>query len=486
MTKILQVLAPKVAESAHIYRQILATFAASLLALAGGITFGFTAVLLPQLQNDTSFPYDPVYDSWIGIYLSVSASISPLAMMMGSLFSGSMSDGFGRRMGQLVLIVPFILGWIIIGVSNNNAVMLLGRFITGACTGAVRANSMVYIGETTDPKYRAIALFCPSAAINIGALISHTVGKFCHWKTSCFIFIIPNIISFIVLLSLKESPLWLLSKGRTDEGIESYKQFRGNGENADKELATVLEKTKEKSAEKSTFRDISDIIFSRPFMRSLATIVLLFIAVQWCGINTLSFYAQVIFEKTFAGEVDAFMLMLVTDGIRILAGVVMCSFAKMLPRKVTFIACCITTSLILLGLVTYLYLRPDGMVWMAVTCMVMYIGIASALTCISWSFVAEIFPAKVRGFGSGLSSAISFVLLFISVKVTPEIMNRFGEEVMYAGFAGVTLCTGLLLSFILPETNGRSLQDIEDSLYQKKGVEKKNAISMAALPNSTA
>uniref|UniRef100_A0A2A4JBF3 Major facilitator superfamily (MFS) profile domain-containing protein n=1 Tax=Heliothis virescens TaxID=7102 RepID=A0A2A4JBF3_HELVI len=478
MTKILQVIAPKVAESTHIYRQILATFAASLLALAGGITFGFTAVLLPQLQNDTSFPYDPDYDSWI-------ASISPLAMMMGSLFSGSMSDGIGRRMGQLVLIVPFTLGWIILGVAHNNAIMLMGRFITGVCTGAVRANSMVYIGETTDPKYRAIALFCPSAAINIGALISHTVGKFCHWKISCFIFILPNIISFVVLLFLKESPLWLLSKGKIDEGIESYKQFRGGGDTADKELATVLEKNKEKASENSSFKDISDIIFSKPFMKSLATIVLLFIAVQWCGINTLSFYAQVIFEKTFAGEVDAFMLMLVTDGIRILAGVVMCMFAKIIPRKVTFIVSCITTTLTLIGLVTYLYLHPVGMVWVAISCMVIYIGTASALTSISWSFVAEIFPSKIRGFGSGLSSAISFVLLFISVKVTPEIMDKFGEEIMYAGFAGVTLCTGLLLSFILPETNGRSLQDIEDSLYQKKGDVKNENIGMAALPNST-
>lgn len=402
-------------------------------------------------------------------------------MMVGSLFSGSMSDGIGRKMGQLVLIVPFTIGWIIMGVANNNALMLIGRFITGVSTGSVRANSMVYIGELSDPKYRAIALFCPSAAIHIGVIMSHTVGTYCHWKTACFIFTLPNIISFAILLLMKESPLWLLSKGKIDEGIESYRQFRGTGDSAEKELATVLEKTKAKAEETTTFKDVLNIIFSKPFMKSMGTIFLLFVAVQWCGVNTISFYAQMIFEKTFSGDIDAFMLMLVTDSIRIAAAVFVCLFAKVLPRKFTFVVCCAVTTFVLIGLIIYLYLTPIGLAWVAITCMVVYIAMASAITSISWSFIAEIFPSKVRGLGSGLSSAISFILLFISVKVTPEIMLRFGEQVMYGSFAGVTLITGFILAFILPETNGRSLQDIEDSLYNKKHTTEKD-IRIVTLP----
>ncbi|XP_022837059.1 facilitated trehalose transporter Tret1-like [Spodoptera litura] len=476
MTKILEILTPKLTGRAHIYRQVLATFASSLLSLAGGITFGFTAVLLPQLKTDTNFPYDEVYDSWI-------ASISPLAMMMGSLFSGWMSDGVGRRMGQLILIVPFTLGWFIMGVANNNAVMLIGRFITGMCTGAVRANSMVYIGELSDPKHRAVALFWPSAAIHIGVLISHLIGKYTYWKTSCLLFTVPNILCFLILLFLKESPLWLLSKGKIDEGIQSFKEFRGEGESSEKELTSAIEKNKEKAEETTTFRDILDIVFSKPFAKSIATIVLLFIAVQWCGINTISFYAETIFEKTFGGDIDAFMLTIVTDSIRIIAAISICMFARMIPRKITFVVCSITTTVVLVGLILCLYLNPSGLVWVSVTCMVIYIGMASALTSISWSFVAEIFPAKVRGLGSGMSSAISFVLLFISVKVTPEIMYKFGEQVMYASFASVTLFSSIFLSFILPETNGRSLQDIEDSLYKKKPAENKD-INLATLENA--
>ncbi|XP_075987105.1 facilitated trehalose transporter Tret1-like [Anticarsia gemmatalis] len=462
-------------KSTHICRQICATIAASLLSLSGGLTFGFTAVMLPQLEADPEFPYDKKFDSWI-------ASISPLAMIMGCLFSGSMSDGIGRKMGQIVLIFPFMIGWIIMGFSTNNVFMLIGRFITGICTGAIRPNTMVYIGELTDPKYRAIALFIPSAAIHIGAFISHVVGKYVYWRYSCFVFIIPNLITLTMLMFVKESPLWLLTKGKIDEGIISFRLFRGNGETSEKELAKVLEKCQEKT-EQSNFKDNMDIIFSKPFMKSLMTILLLFIAVQWCGINTLSFYAEEIFEKTFSGDIDSFMLMLVTDCIRVLASVVVCIFARVIPRKPTFVGCCFSTSIVLVALVVYLYLNPAGLVWLAVICMVAYIMIASALTCISWSFVAEIFPSKVRGFGSGLSSGMSFGLLFISVKVTPTIMAKYGESAMYAGFAVVTLISGVFLSFILPETSGKSLQDIEDSLYKKKGGEKSN-IDIVTVPTN--
>lgn len=394
-----------------------------------------------------------------------------------------MSDGIGRKMGQIVLIAPFTIGWAVMAFANGNVTMLIGRFITGMCTGAIRANTMVYIGEITDPKYRSITLFGPSLALHIGVLITHIIGKYVYWKTACFLFMIPNFVTLILLLFLKESPLWLFTKCRIDEGVESFRLFRGTGEDAEKELAKILENYNDKS-EVSSFRNNLKIIFSKPFMKSLTTISLLFVAVQWCGINTLSFYAQEIFEKTFSGDVDAFFLMLGTDCIRVCASFVACLFAKIIPRKKTFIGCCYSTTVVLIALVIYLYLNPAGLVWVAVLCMVAYIAMASLLTCLSWSFIAEIFPSKVRGFGSSVSSCISFCLLFISVQATPTVMAHFGEIAMYACFALVTLVSGMSLGFILPETNGKSLQDIEDELYKKKPNDKNN-IDVENVPSVT-
>lgn len=354
------------------------------------------------------------------------------------------------------------------GIANNNCTMLAGRFITGICTGAIRPLGMVYIGEVSDPKFRSTTLCSPSLAIFIGGLVCHLVGHYYPWRIVCFIFAVPNLICFFILLILKESPIWLISKGHTEAGTESFKWFRGNSESAEKELKTIFDSQNKGSD--SSFKQFTNFVFTKAFIKSITAMFFVFMAVQLCGINTIQFYAQEIFKSTFDGEVDAFMLMIVTDAIRVVCTGIMCLLAKRLPRKLTFVITCFGTSLVLAGLVIYLYIKPAGLVWVSVTCIIGYIAIASALTTVSWSFVAEIFPSKVRGFGSGLSSLISFTLLFVSVKVTPSIMLNYGDAAMYGSFAAVTLVAGLVLIFILPETHGKSLQDIENALYGNKDI----------------
>lgn len=353
------------------------------------------------------------------------------------------------------------------GVAHNNTIMLLGRFITGLCTGSVRPVGMVYVGEISDPKHRPITLLCPSIAVFVGVLLSHTVGHYLPWRIACFVSALPNIVCFITLMFLKESPLWLINNGKIEEGIEAFKEFRGEGETAIRELKSILENQEQKNTT-SSFKEFTNVIFSKPFIKSILIILLLFLAVQMCGINTISFYAQDIFGSTFSGEVDAFMLMIITDVIRLITVSSICLFINKVPRRITFLVSCYGTVLVLSCLVIYLYLKPVGLLWVALSCMVVYLGIAGSMSCISWSFVAEIFPSNVRGLGSGISSFISFALLFFSVKVTPGVLYNFGDAVLYGGFAMITLISAVSLTFLLPETNGKSLQDLENSLYNKK------------------
>ncbi|XP_075991475.1 facilitated trehalose transporter Tret1-like [Anticarsia gemmatalis] len=338
-------------QSAHIYRQVFASVAAFMLTISMGQTLGFTAVLTPQLKNDPNFSYDMRYDSWI-------ASTVPLAAIISCVFAGNLSDRIGRKMAQITLVLPFIIGWVITGFSTNSTQMLVGRFITGVCVGFVRPTTVVYVGELTEPQYRPIALFCLSAAAHLGILISHALEKCVHWKTACFLFSIPNIINVVILMFVKESPLWLLAKGKTEEGVESFRLFRGNSEKSEKELAKVLE-TSRKEEDKFSVKDMAN---------------------TWSGGNTISFYAEDIFEKTFSG-VDSFMLIMVTDSMRI-----------------------VTTVII------------------------------------------------------------------------------YGTTALFAKFGFSALIAGVLLSILLPETNGRTLQDIEDSLYKKK--DEKSGKDVATVPSS--
>lgn len=324
---------------------------------------------------------------------------------------------------------------------------------------------MVYIGEISDPKYRSTTLFCPGVALFFGSLICHLVGRYIPWRIISFLFITPCFLCFVIQMLLKESPLWLIARGQIEEGIDAFKWFRGEGESAENELKTILDSQDKELA--SSWTQFANVVFTKAFLKSIISMFFVFVAVQLCGINTVSFYAQEMFQMTFGSEVDAFLLMIVTDVIRVMSTATMCVIANKLPRKLCFLLSCFSTSLVLIALVMLLLIKPVGLVWVAVTCLIAYIAIAGALTSISWSFVAEIFPSNVRGFGSGLSSLMSFILLFFSVKVTPSIMKNYGDATMYGSFAFVTLIAGLVLIFILPDTNGKTLQDIEKKLYSK-------------------
>ncbi|XP_072945925.1 facilitated trehalose transporter Tret1-like isoform X2 [Epargyreus clarus] len=385
-------------------------------------------------------------------------------MVIGCLFSGTIVDNFGRKAGHIFLSFFFLFSWLVLAFATDNIFLLIGRALSGIGVGAIRPIALVYLGEVTDPKYRGLALMCPSMSLCLGIIINHAIGGYVHWRTSCLISCVPCALCAVMTLFLKESPLWLIARGKIDQGAELFKWFRGDGEAAMKELNEMLERQKEKE-DKSLLREL----FQMHYLKPIIIVTLLAAATQFCGVNVLTFYAQDILEKTFPGKIDAFAIMLVSDFMRLLTNSIICFLGKVLPRRLTFIFFNFGTSATLFILVGYLYINPDNLMWLSVLLIMVYTSFGSGVVCLGWSFVPELFPAALRGLCSGFISAISFFLLFINVKITPSIMATYGEMSMYAAFGILTLLNTFVLCFILPETNGRSLQDIEDSYKKNTG-----------------
>ncbi|CAH2099196.1 unnamed protein product [Euphydryas editha] len=430
------------------------------MSVAAGFSFGFSAVLLPQLNEDQNFPYTDDLASWI-------ASITPLSMVIGSICAGSMIDGLGRKIGHIILATLSIISWLVIASSTNITLLLIGRFISGLSSGPTRPVSLVYIGEITEPKYRKYSLMTPSLLLNVGILLSHIMGEYFSWKTSSYIYAAINIFCSIPFIFLKEAPLWLISKGKTDEGIQAFKWFRGKGSEAEKELNLILQRQIEKE-NKYFIKDI----FTKSFTKPLLTSVLLAAAAQFNGINSLGFYAKDILGNTVKGGVDPFILMIIYDMMRILTFVIIYCFNKYIPRKIFLISVSICCCIALFGLFALLtFTDVSKYVWLSITIIIIYIVSAGCIVALTWSFVPELFSGKLRGLGSGITASISFLSLFICVKITPGFIVNYGENAMYACYGVVTVIITVILCFLLPETNGRTLQNIEDS-YKKNEITK--------------
>lgn len=384
-------------------------------------------------------------------------------MGVGSIFSGSLIDALGRKPGHLILAFSFIVSWVVQAFAVNNPLMLLGRCLTGLCSGAIRPIALVYLGEIADPRVRGLMLFTPSQLLISGVILNHALGGYVHWSTNSLICITPCVAAFLLSLGLiKESPLWLISKGKIEEGVQVFKWFRGESDAAEKELKTILERQNEKNTV-LTIKDYFKKEFLKPFILSL----FLSIGTHFSGANVLTFYAQDILGLLIPNDFTPYALMVTTDCVRLVAATVIFFIVNRFPRKLSLIFCSFSASILLYCLIGFLYWNPPNMKWLTIILLIAYVTMASAIVTYAWSFVAELFPSQFRGIGSGVSSSTSYFALFIIVKITPGVISAYGVNMLYFGFATITAVNAAILYYWLPETNGKSLQDIEDEFNKK-------------------
>ncbi|CAH0403610.1 unnamed protein product [Chilo suppressalis] len=447
-----------------VWRQSIAASASILLTFTAGLTSGYSAILFPQLE----LPGSPILmnestKSWI-------AAMAALPMAPGCLISGWMMEKFGRKTSHYIICAPFLLGWILIGCANNLGLMLLGRFFTGLCVGLLGPLGPVYIGESSEPKYRGFFLAAISLAIAIGILVAHLIGTFMTWQWTATICCLFPILSIVLLTLIPESPTWLIAKGEVEEGIKAYYWLRGYSDEAKAELKGIIEKQKAANSEPVLSLKEKIVNLKNPeLLKPLFIMILYFITCQFSGVNAVAFYSIEIVEKAVGNGFDRYLAMIIIDLVRVVMSVVACVICKMYGRRpLTFISGT-WTAISMVGLSMFLYFKPENMSWLPLTCLMCYIcAISIGLVPIPWIMCGEVFPTRVRGIGSGISSATTFLSFFVVVKTAPGMMTYFGEMMTFLFYGIIALAGTGILFFVLPETKGKSLQEIEERFKNGK------------------
>ncbi|KAL0859388.1 hypothetical protein ABMA27_010578 [Loxostege sticticalis] len=447
-----------------VWRQTVASAAAILMTFTAGLTSGYSAVLLPQLELPGSpIMMDASTKSWI-------AAMAALPMAPGCLIAGWMMEKFGRKTSLYIICVPFLLGWILIACATNLGLMLLGRFFTGLCVGLLGPLGPVYIGETTEPQYRGFFLAAISLAIAIGILVAHLIGTFMTWQWTATICCLFPILSVLLLMLIPESPTWLIAKGEVEDGAKAFGWLRGHSEEANAELKSIIDNQKAADNEPiMTWQEKIKDLRSPELIKPLFIMILFFITCQFSGVNAIAFYSIEIVEKAVGSGLNHYLVMLIIDAVRVVMSVVACVICKMYGRRPLCFISGIWTAIAMLGLSMFLYFKPEGMSWLPLLCLTVYIcAISIGLVPLPWIMCGEVFPTKVRGLGSGISSATTFVSFFVVVKTAPGMMTHLGEVLTFLIYGVVSLVGTALLYFILPETKGKSLQEIEERFRNGK------------------
>ena len=439
----------------HLWLYIIAAVAS-----LGGLLSGFdTGVISGALLfiNDT-WPLDSLTTGWV-----VSSAL--VGAVLGAAANGILADIYGRKKIIIATAVIFALGSILCGFATSVSWLIAGRMILGLAIGMVNFVVPLYLSEISPQKIRGMLVSLYQLAITAGILFSYLINRLFalseyNWRWMLGCGLIPALILIIGISFLGDTPRWLISKKREDEAKHIFKKISPEID-IDRHIADIKSSMETPDNAKKTASNF------QPWMLSPLLIGIGMMFMQICtGINTIIYYTATIF--TAAGFTDTLSALYATIGVgfvNFFMTFVAILFTDKLGRKPLLYAGLsgMTASLLILGGSFYLtdILGPN-LKWIAVGSVVIYIAcFAFSLGPIGWIIISEIMPLKIRGLAMSICTMANFGFNFLIALTFPVLIEHIGEAYTFWIF-GIVGIFSLWFTFrYIPETKGRSLEQIE-------------------------
>ncbi|MFC0454843.1 sugar porter family MFS transporter [Rhodococcus jostii] len=437
----------------------------AVVATFGGLLFGYdTGVIngaLEPLKEDlqlTSFTEGLV------------VSILIFGAAIGALIGGRMSDRFGRRHNILVLALIFMVGTLGCVLSPTWEVLALFRFILGLAVGGASATVPVYLSEISPTERRGsvvsrnevMIVVGQFAAFVINAIIFNIWGEHENvWRFMLLVAVLPAIFLFAGMLRMPESPRWLMSQDRHDEALAVLLQVR-SPERARAELEEVRALAEEEKL--SQTGGAADL--SVKWIRRLIFIgVGLGVFQQATGINSVMYYGtQLLGDAGFSSNaaIVANTLNGLFSVLGVLTGVALIN--RIDRRKMLIGGFTLTTTFhLLVGLSAFLL--PDGTLkaYLILTFVVLFVfSMQATIGPLVWLMLSEIFPLKIRSFAIGVCIFMLWIANALVALLFPPVVAALGIGATFFIFAGLGVLALVFIKTQVPETRGRSLEELED------------------------
>jgi len=452
-------------------KQLLPTLVINLAALSSGLSLGFSAIALPQLKDNATwygqtelyqpFTLDMESGSWM-------ASIFGLGAIFGGFAAGILGSKFGQRKTLLMLAVPDIVAWIFIASAQNIPMMLFGRFLAGFCAAGYSPTIQTYIAEIAQPQHRGWLGGLTSPVLAFGALVSYTLGSIISWHYVAIIGVFLPLIMIPGLFLLPDTPYFHIQQGDEKKALQVIEKFREAGSNSLAELWAVSDSLRSSITELN-FKEALQRLTQRQYRRPFLTLNFLFILMAFTGNFAITFYAVDVFQHSGNGAINSYLSAIIIGAIKFLGAILYIPAVKYISRRMLICGSSFVmgTSMSILGLAMYshetgLYSNIEAMVWLPLVCVTIYMladpmGVGS----VPFLYLGEFFPAEMRSILSGITIGLSNLEMFIVVKTFPNLTSMVGDSGtfwLYAAFSFVMIVYTLVW---IPETKGRTLQDIE-------------------------
>lgn len=349
---------------------------------------------------------------------------------------------------------------------------------------------MTYVAEITQPHLRGMFSTLTSLTIFSGILLEFILGTFLPWRNLVLVNAVIPVLSFILLFFVPETPIWLMMKNRPQEAAESLAWLRGwtTPEKVEREfleLWTKIEVENKQQNEPKTLFDLISFLGKKEIYTPMGLVVFTYIVSQFSGTHTLTTYAVPIFNS-LNSPIDGYYATIILGFMQLLGCLFSMFLIKILGKRVltlvSLVGICLTFLIVAVHayINNNLYLEQDyglkdsethwiPLIFLPLASFSAHLGI----TIIPWILIGEVFPNENRAKAAGITGALGYIISSVSRKIFPNLVKLIYLPGILLFFSLVALFGIVILYFILPETEGKTLYEISDHFSGKVKMDNK-------------
>lgn len=449
-----------------------------LISAMGGFLFGYDWVVIGGAKPFYEVYFDITNDAGMQ---ALTMSIALLGCLLGATIAGVLADRYGRKKLLLASAMVFFVSSWATGASNDLLFFVAARLVGGMAIGLAADLSPMYIAEVAPTQIRGKLVTLNQLTIVLGILGAQVVNMLLAdpvpadatvtdilqswngqmgWRWMFWAVCVPSGLFFVLSLFIPESPRWLAANNYTKQA-EKVLVTIGGESYAASEMENYRYAQRNSCSEKGAF----SMLFSAKMRNVLVIGIVVAMFQQWSGTNVIFNYAQEIFQAAGYGISDVLMNIVVTGIANLVFTFVAIYTVDKLGRKTLMMigAIGLTGIYTLLGLSYFFEFKGFIMIVFVVLAIGFY---AMSLGPVTWVLLSEIFPNKVRGVAMAVCTACLWIASFLLTYTFPFLNDGLGTGGTFILYAIICLAGFLFVLYRIPETKGRSLEQLERELVK--------------------
>jgi sugar porter (SP) family MFS transporter len=431
-------------------------------AINGGLLFGLNMAGIAGATDMIKGEFS-LTDSGLGTV----AALLTIGCLIGALFTGNFTEKYGRKNVMIFTAVVYIISALGSALSTSSAMLTIFRVLSGLAVGATSVVGPMYISEISPAHRRGTLVSMNQFAITIGIVVAYVIDYLVmdmgddSWR---YMLVIPAFFGVIYLILLltafPKSPRWLLSKHRRAEAVAVLEKIGGK-ELIEKELPEMEQSVLAEQGKQK-------VKFSEIFRGKTGKIVLIGTLIaalqQITGINAVIMFSPDIFQVAGSAKGDSMMQAMIVGLVNFLMTIVAIWLVDRKGRK-TLLLWGAVGMVISLAYLTFEFAQPVQNGTGVLIALLVYISFFSAsFAPVMWVIISEIYPNRIKGVAMSFSTAVSWLCTFLTVYFAPVIQGTLGLHYLFAIFGIFSVIAFVFVKIWIPETKGKSLEQIEKEL----------------------